>query len=120
MYQRSSASYGVVEGGPEQVERQPANNPLHRIGESMGRAVALPSAMWSRLACSGAYVRQPVSRERWPAEYQSGRTKQAEPSSDRVGKHQNALVYQKLDFCRKGAVMVCLSRERKVDDAAND
>jgi uncharacterized membrane protein len=27
----------------------------------------VPSALYFRLVCCGAYVRQPVSRERWPA-----------------------------------------------------
>ena len=31
--------------------------------------------MSSRLVCCGAYVRQPVSRERWPAEQLPGKTK---------------------------------------------
>jgi hypothetical protein len=50
---------------------RPANNPLHRAlrapGESQGRAMSIPSAMSVHLACFGAVVRQPVSRERWPA-----------------------------------------------------
>jgi hypothetical protein len=45
----------------------PANNPLHRTGESTGRAVSAPSAMFVRIGCCGAYVRPPVSRARWPA-----------------------------------------------------
>jgi hypothetical protein len=51
---------------------QPANNPLHRTGESMGRAVFAPSAMEFRLGCLGAFVRQPVSRERSAANDPTG------------------------------------------------
>jgi hypothetical protein len=51
---------------PEQAHG-PANNPLHRTGYTQGRAMSIPSAMWFRLGCCGALVRQPVSRERWPA-----------------------------------------------------
>jgi hypothetical protein len=57
---------------------------------------------------------------RWLADQQLGKPKEAEPSSDRVEKYQNALVYQMIEFCCKGAVMVCLRRERKVADVAND
>jgi hypothetical protein len=33
---------------------RPANNPLHRTGLSVGRAVSIPSAMSVRIGCCGA------------------------------------------------------------------
>jgi hypothetical protein len=60
LYRFGSIGFGRIRAG------EPANNPLHRTGESLGRAMSIPSAMSSRVGCFGAVVRQPVSREGWP------------------------------------------------------